>query len=147
MRALALVTGLLCFGAASAAAAGSSPARQDVQLPPELMDLLRAEMREITVGAQSMVVALVTGDWQSIAKTSNRIRDSYIMLQQLTPDQVEMLEQTLPEQFKQLDLEFHRRAERLGAAAMAHREGLHGRVWGIRLAMALASPLRLFQLR
>jgi hypothetical protein len=27
------------------------------------------------------------------------------------------------------------------------REGRHGRVWGIRLAMALASPLRFFQLR
>jgi uncharacterized protein (TIGR02246 family) len=119
MRALALVTGLLCFGVASAAA-GLSPARQDIQLPPELMDLLRAEMREITAGAQSMVVALVTGDWQSIAEASTRIRDSYIMQQQLTPEQVAALERALPEQFKQLDLEFHRRAERLGAAAMAH---------------------------
>ena len=116
---LFLAAGLLC--ASVAAVAGNEPgARRDIELPPELLELLRAEMREITAGTQSMAVALVTGDWQSIAETSGRIRDSYIMQQRLTPEQMKTLEHALPEPFKQLDLEFHGRAERVGAAAAAH---------------------------
>jgi uncharacterized protein (TIGR02246 family) len=116
---LFLAIGLLCVDAAMAAGEGPA-ARRDVELAPELLELLRAEMREITAGTQSMAVALVTGDWQSIVDTSGRIRDSYIMQQQLTPEQTKTLEQALPERFKQLDLELHGRAERVGAAAAAH---------------------------
>lgn len=120
LRKVSLAIGLLCLGAACAVGAEATAAGQDVNLPPELSNLLRAEMREITAGAQSMVVALVTGDWKTIAETSARIRDSYIMQQQLTPEQVATLERALPERFKHLDLEFHRWAERVGAAAAAH---------------------------
>lgn len=116
---LFLAFGLLGAGAPKAIAEVPNP-RQDVTLPPELLELLRAEMREITAGTQSMAVALVTGDWQSIAETSGRIRDSYIMQQQLTPEQVKTLEHALPDRFKQLDLQLHGRAERVGAAAEAH---------------------------
>lgn len=120
LRALGLVIGLLFGGVASAVGAEPGAARQDVDLPPELLNLLRAEMREITAGAQTIVMALVTGDWKSIAETSTRIRNSYIMQRHLTPEQVETLGRALPERFKYLDLEFHRRAERVGTAAAAH---------------------------
>jgi cytochrome c556 len=42
------------------------------------------------------------------------------MEKKLTPTQAGELEKALPEQFKQLDAEFHQRAERLGAAAAVH---------------------------
>lgn len=49
-----------------------------------------------------------------------KIRDSYIMEKKLTPAQAKELDQALPARFKQLDAEFHQRAERLGAAATTH---------------------------
>jgi cytochrome c556 len=42
------------------------------------------------------------------------------MEKKLTPAQAKELANALPEQFKQLDAEFHQRAEKLGAAATAH---------------------------
>lgn len=119
LTALLLSSGMLCAGLPKAMAEAPD-ARQDIELPPALLELLRAEMREITAGTQSMAVALVTGDWASIAETSTRIRDSYIMQQQLTPEQIETLERALPDGFQQLDRAFHGRAERVGAAATAH---------------------------
>ena len=42
------------------------------------------------------------------------------MEKKLTPSQAEELERALPQRFKELDAEFHLRAQRLGAAAAAH---------------------------
>lgn len=94
--------------------------QQGIELSPDVLNLLRAEMREIAVAAQSIALSLATADWRSIEETSNNIRASYIMEKQLTANQTMELEKALPEQFKQLDAEFHQRAEKLGAAAAAH---------------------------
>ena len=77
-------------------------------------------MREIITGVQGIAVSLASADWQAIQEASTKIRTSYIMEKKLTPAQAKELEQALPERFKQLDAEFHQRAERLGAAAAAH---------------------------
>jgi len=118
------VAALLLAGTLSAAfhAYAGEPAApsQDVKLSPALLDLLRAEMREITTGVQGIAVSLAAGDWASIHETSAKIRASYIMEKKLTPAQAKELERALPERFKQLDAEFHQRAERLGDAAAAH---------------------------
>ena len=95
-------------------------ATKEVKLSPELLNLLRAEMREISAGVQGMAVAMATPDWKSIQETSGKIRASYIMEKKLTPAQAAELEKALPEQFKQLDAGFHQRAEKVGAAAAAH---------------------------
>jgi len=128
------VTGSLAVGAAPAFAAepdvlhrdGQQEAlqgaalHQEVQLSPDLLALLRAEMVEITGGMQSITFFLATADWHSIQETSEKIRDSYIMKMKLSAAQIEELEQALPERFKQLDAEFHHRAGKLGTAAGAH---------------------------
>ncbi|MCJ7556667.1 MAG: hypothetical protein MUP90_07105 [Gammaproteobacteria bacterium] len=93
---------------------------QEVQLSPDLLALLRAEMVEITGGMQGITYYLASADWHSIQETSEKIRDSYIMNMKLSAAQGEELEQALPERFKQLDAEFHHRAGKLGAAAAAH---------------------------
>ena len=93
---------------------------QNFQLSPDLLNLLKAEMVEITGGMQGIAYFLATADWHSIQETSEKIRDSYIMNMKLTPAQAIELQQVLPERFKRLDAEFHQRAERLGAAAAAH---------------------------
>ncbi|MFA5372419.1 MAG: cytochrome c [Sideroxydans sp.] len=96
------------------------PPTQDVKLSPDLLNLLRAEMREIAGGAQGLALSLATADWKSIQETSMNIRASYIMEKKLTPAQSGELEKALPMQFKQLDAEFHQRAEKLEAAAATH---------------------------
>ena len=105
---------------ASTHASESHSPSQGVMLSPALLKLLRAEMREISGDVQGMVLSLATADWESVQKTSAKLRASYVMEKDLTPDQAGELENALPEQFKQLDAEFHQRAERLGAAAAAH---------------------------
>jgi hypothetical protein len=97
-------------------AAAPAPA---LALSPELTELLREEMRGIASGVQTLVTAIATGEWKTIADTSTRIRASYIMEQKLTAAQKEELETALPEVFKLMDANFHREAGNLGRAAEA----------------------------
>jgi cytochrome c556 len=115
-----LVIVSLSAGQVNTRAAEPQGAYQEVRLSPELLKLLRAEMREISAGVQGMALSLASADWQSIQETSEKIRASYLMEKQLTPALVAELEQALPEHFKRLDAQFHQRAERLGTAAAAH---------------------------
>lgn len=110
----------LIAGSAQTHAAEDHSTRHAVVLSPDLLELLRAEMREITDGVQSVPLSLATADWESIRQTSSKISASYIMQKKLTPAQAAELERMLPERFKRLDAEFHQRAESLGAAAAAH---------------------------
>lgn len=114
------VIGSLSMASANIYAAKPLPVRQDVGLSPPLLNLLRAEMREITAGVQAIALSVATADWKAIQDTSAKIRASYIMEKKLTPAQAQELEQGLPEQFKRFDAEFHQRAEKLGTAAAAH---------------------------
>ncbi|MGB8691957.1 MAG: hypothetical protein WCD08_00420 [Steroidobacteraceae bacterium] len=101
-------------------AAETQVLRQDLKLSPELLKLLRAEMGEIAGGVQGIALSLAIADWGSIQETSEKIRASYIMEKKLTPAQAEELERVLPEHFKELDSEFHQKAEKLGQAAAVH---------------------------
>ena len=90
-----------------------------LSLPPELMGLLQAEMREITIGIQKVPVAIAQADWEVLHQTGESIRSSYIMAKALTKEQIETLESSLPDRFKQIDSEFHARAGSLAKAAEA----------------------------
>lgn len=118
--AMLFVIGSLIAAAANTPAADLDTPRQDVRLSPDLFNLLREEMREIAAGTQGIALFLATADWKSIQETSTKIRASYIMEKKLTSAQLKELEQALPSHFKQLDSEFHQRAEKLGMAAAAH---------------------------
>jgi len=90
-----------------------------LKLPPDLMGLLQAEMREITIGIQKVPVAIAQADWKILAETGESIQSSYIMAKALTREQAETLESNLPERFKQIDSDFHKRAGDLAHAAEA----------------------------
>jgi cytochrome c556 len=115
-----VVIGSIVACSVSTYAAERLARNQDLKLSPDLTELLRAEMREVANGVQGVTLSLATADWKSIEDTSVKIRASYIMEKKLTAAQAGELENALPEQFKQLDAEFHQRAEKLGAAAAAH---------------------------
>ena len=63
-----------------------------LKLPPDLLALLQAEMREITGGVQKIPVAIAQADWQTLSQTSESIRSSYIMAKALTKEQIEVLD-------------------------------------------------------
>jgi cytochrome c556 len=88
----------------------------DVKLSQALLELLRAEMREVTIGVQGIATAIATGNWELVKNTSSKIRASYIMEKKLSASQSAELD-ALPDEFRLLDAEFHSRAEKIGAAA------------------------------
>ena len=92
---------------------------ETITLEPELLALLQAEMREITIGVQKIPVAIAQGDWEALEQTSELIRTSYIMAKRLTKEQKKALKSNLPAGFKQLDSAFHNRAGELAKAARA----------------------------
>ncbi|HKK06418.1 MAG TPA: cytochrome c [Gammaproteobacteria bacterium] len=124
MKIRILLLSVLTVGLATAwtpgFAAGAGRPFQELKLSPEVLNLLRAEMRGISAGVQGMSLSIATGDWKSIQQTSHNIRASYIMEKKLTPAQAQELKTALPARFKRLDAEFHERAGKLAAAAAAH---------------------------
>ncbi len=113
-----LIFSLLIVSFASRISASEAHA-ETLALPPDLMALLQAEMREITVGVQKIPVAIAQADWDTLLQTGEAIRSSYIMARALSAEQSETLESSLPARFKQLDSEFHARAGELARAAEA----------------------------
>jgi cytochrome c556 len=115
----AAFAGLLLALTPAANAAQPAGASTDVHLPPQLRGLLQQEMREVARGTQTLAIALASADWKTLADTSAKIRTSYILEKKLTAAQSQELERALPAGFKQLDAEFHARAEKLAQAAHA----------------------------
>jgi hypothetical protein len=118
--------------AALATVAAAPVAQHDISVPvgirlsPALLELLRAEMREIAGGVQVISVSLATGSWDAVHDAAASIRASYIMEKSLTPEQTAELGRSLPGRFKELDAEFHARAEKLAQAAAARDAELAG---------------------
>jgi len=117
-----LITMVFCYVPASAQE--PPPAKNDLQLSPELIEVLRAEMRALLTGIQSLAGAIATADWKSVADKSAQISASYILDQKLTPAQRNELNVSLPEYFKRLDSGFHLEAKKLEAAATNRDEQL-----------------------
>jgi hypothetical protein len=114
------VIGTLSIGLTTAHAQEPPVLPEDLHLSQDLRALLQAEMREITVASQAVVLSLASGDWKSIENIGEKIRASYVMEQNLSAAQRQELEDQLPDHFKRLDMEFHARAKKLGLAAAAH---------------------------
>ena len=114
-----VIAGLLLVSSAPARSEHPVAASEDVHLSPQLRGLLQQEMREVAGGTQTLVIALASADWKTLADTSAKIRASYILEKKLTAAQKQELERALPAGFKKLDAEFHARADKLAHAAAA----------------------------
>ncbi len=101
------------------AAHAEHPAGADLHLSTQVRSLLQQEMREVARGTQTLAIALASADWKTLHDTAAMIRSSYILNKQLSAAQKHELEHALPAGFKQLDAEFHARAEKLALAAEA----------------------------
>ena len=90
---------------------------QNIQLSPELQQLLRQEMQQIKAGMESLVLAGVSADWQTITKVGQQIKQSYVFKQQLSKKQRHELHQKLPLEFIKLDQKLHHYAGMLAHVA------------------------------
>ena len=112
-----LATVALVFGALQSAHAEQPVAQPaSLSMSPELLELLRAEMRELESASQAISLAFPAGDWAQIAATGEKMHDSYILEKNLTDGQKAELA-SLPEPFRRLDEQFHTQAEKLSHAA------------------------------
>ena len=76
-------------------------------LPSDLRELLSQEMKALQNGMMSIVPAYVSGNWDEIAVTAGKMKNSYILKQSLTESQVKQLHSALPHAFIEKDKNFH----------------------------------------
>ncbi|NIV94904.1 hypothetical protein GWN42_19465 [candidate division KSB1 bacterium] len=98
-------------------ASGQTPTQVD--LPPNLLNVLREEMQQVESGMQLLLDYLARGEAQNAADIAMRIHDSFILKQSLSQAQMEKLLSLLPGDFIQLDRTFHKKA--LGLAESAQQ--------------------------
>lgn len=86
-------------------------------LSHELRDLLSQEMKALQDGMMSIIPAYISGNWGEIETTAGKIKNSYILKQKLTEDQMKELHSVLPPEFIKKDQNFHYLAGMLEHAA------------------------------
>jgi hypothetical protein len=76
-------------------------------LSPELRALLQQEMQALQSGMIAVIPAFVSGDLGTVEKIAKNMKDSFILRQAITREQMDELHSTLPEPFIRMDQEFH----------------------------------------
>ncbi|TKB24632.1 hypothetical protein FCL47_17525 [Desulfopila sp. IMCC35006] len=89
----------------------------ELHLSHDLQEVLNQEMNEIEKGMMAIIPAIAAGNWQSIAELAQKIKDSFILKQKLTEDQMKELHHSLPTGFIAMDQIFHATAGKLAHAA------------------------------
>jgi len=72
-----------------------------------LQQLLKQEMQGLQQGLLALQPAYISGDWQQVAEIAMKMKNSYILKQQITPAQNHELHTKLPQAFINKDKEFH----------------------------------------
>ena len=95
-------------------------------LSPELRKLLSKEMVALQSGMMAVIPAYVSGRWTEIEAIGQKMKESYILKQNLSDEQVHELHTALPEGFIKLDQEFHYLSGMLNHAAKSKKPELIG---------------------
>jgi hypothetical protein len=82
-----------------------------------LHHLLIKEMQALQTGMMSIIPAYISGDWVAIESTAMKMKNSYILKQNLTDAQMHELHSLLPNAFIEKDQRFHYLAGMLEHAA------------------------------
>jgi len=93
-------------------------------LSADVRQLLSQEMLAIEKAMQQIVSASAKGDWRSIETLGLKIKQSFILKQQLTQAQIHQLHSKLPEDFLKQDQQFHYFAGMLAHAAKMEKAEL-----------------------
>jgi len=111
---------VVMLGVVSVSAQETPSEKNDLKISPELLEMLRAEMRALLAGVQSLPAGIAMADWNSVANTGAQMRASYILDKKLSAAQRKELGRSLPEYFKRLDADFHLESKKLEEAATNH---------------------------
>lgn len=87
------------------------------ELSPEVRTLLVKEMQGIEQGMKNIFSYIIAGNWPEVKKIAVKIKESYILEQNLTKEQAHELSTKLPKGFLELDGKFHNQAGMLSHAA------------------------------
>ena len=109
---------LLAFLPLTLQAADRQPLRLD--LSDDTRNLLKQEMTHVKTAMESLVFDVASANWDKIAETGHNIKNSYILKQKLSKQQMHELHMALPDDFQKLDEKFHYYAGMLAHAAKEH---------------------------
>lgn len=99
--------------------ARSDQAPTALVLPEHLRTILTAEMRLLASGMGALLVDLSKGETDRATSVARQIRDSFILKQQLSPEELGDLVSLLPDGFIAIDKSFHADADEIVKAASA----------------------------
>ena len=88
-------------------------------LPDNLREALVEEMQAISEGMGLLLTNLAIGDADGSAEVAGKIRDTFLLKQDLTQAELKELISLLPEEFITMDRAFHGTAGKLSMAAAA----------------------------
>ena len=97
--------------------ASGEAAPTELVLPDHLRGKLVIEMRAISEGMGLLLTQLAMGDADSAASVAGKLRDTFILKQELSQEELKELISLLPEGFIAMDRAFHGTAGELSAAA------------------------------
>lgn len=103
--------------AIGASAASRDPDEPVLPLSKTQRKALRAEMREMMESVAEMGPALAMGEWDTAARRALLIRDSHMLKQKFTPEQMTEFGRALPKDFEARNASFHQHADLLAQAA------------------------------
>lgn len=114
---------ILLIGSANTVVAESQNPIQ--KLSPELRSLLQKEMQALQQAMNQVFDAYISGKTSEISDIAEKMKNSYILMQNLTEEQKHELHQ-LPESFLQADQKFHEYAEMLEHVAYNKNKDMIG---------------------
>jgi hypothetical protein len=76
-------------------------------LSPELLELLGKEMLALQEGMKAIIPAYTSGDLEQVAHIAEKMKNSYILKQEITSEQKHELMSKMPKSFLNLDHNFH----------------------------------------
>lgn len=95
-------------------------------LSPELRELLGKEMLALQDGMKAIVPAYTSGNLEQVAHIAEKMKNSFILKQEITAGQKRELKSKLPKSFLHLDREFHEYAGMLEHVAKERHMELVG---------------------
>lgn len=100
------------------------PRPEKLELPEHLANVLRKEMVEITSGMGTLLAHISQGNGVGAAAIATKIQNSFILKQELSPQDLKQLVSLLPEAFVTMDRTFHANAGKV--ATMADKKDFAG---------------------
>ncbi len=95
-------------------------------LTPRLKKLLATEMQQVSKATAELAVAIACGDHGTVSDLGEKVRDSFILKQSLTPEDKKDLIAAVPPAFIAMDKQFHGLAGKLSGAGRGGDSELQG---------------------